>query len=94
VSSINNSAFNSCLSLATIHVKPTTPPTFGTNVFSGLPSKFIIYVPVGYGDTYKSATGWSTYADHILEEGQTRSRAMLSKSEDTLTDEPNTPEER
>jgi hypothetical protein len=79
VTSIGNSAFNSCVSLSEIHMQPTTPPTAGTGVFNNLPSNFIIYVPVGYGDTYKAASGWSTYADHILEEGQTPNRMMLAK---------------
>jgi hypothetical protein len=84
-----------CYALEVIHIEATTPPTLGGgNVFTGLPSNYIIYVPVGYAETYKSASGWLNYADHILEEGQTPNRLMLSKSEDTLTDEPNTPEER
>lgn len=80
VTSIGNNAFSSSYSLVEIHCLSTTPPTIGTYVFNGLPTDFIIYVPVGYGDTYKSATGWSTYADHIVEEGQTPNRAMLSSA--------------
>jgi hypothetical protein len=49
-----------------------------------LPSNFVIYVPVGYGETYKAAAGWSAYADHILEEGQTVTRAMKAKFEKTV----------
>lgn len=37
------------------------------------------YSPVTTGETYKSAAGWSAYSDHILEEGQTVTRAMQSK---------------
>ena len=40
----------------------------GTGVFTSLPADWICYVPVGYGDTYKAASGWSTYASHIQEE--------------------------
>ena len=79
VTSIDSGAFNACTLLAEIHCLPTTPPTLGTNVLQGLPNNFIIYVPVGTGETYKAAAGWSTYADHILEEGQTPNRAMLSR---------------
>lgn len=86
VTTIGNSAFSYCYSLATIHMLPTAPPTLGTNVFISLPNNFIIYVPVGTGDTYKSAAGWSTYADHILEEGQQPNRAMLAKFNSTNTD--------
>lgn len=78
VTSIGNTAFYSCNSLSEIHIQATTPPTLGTNNFQGLPSNYIIYVPVGTGDTYKSAAGWSAYSDHILEEGETPNRQMLS----------------
>ena len=89
IESIGNSAFASCRSLETVHCQATTPPTLGTNTFKDLPANWLCYVPVGYGETYKSATRWSDYADHILEEGQTPNRAMLSrlaKETDTDTD--------
>jgi hypothetical protein len=70
---------NNCNSLSEIHMRPTTPPTLGLYSFSTLPNDYIIYVPVGTGDTYKAASGWSAYADHILEEGQSVTRAMQRK---------------
>ena len=79
VESIGAYAFMSASTLSTIHALPTTPPTLVASAFNGLPSDFIIYVPVGTAETYKAAAGWSTYADHILEEGQTPNRAMLSR---------------
>ena len=79
VSSIGNSAFVNNMSCKIIHVQATVPPTLGTLVFSGAYPTFIIYVPVGTGDTYKSAAGWSAYSDHILEEGQTVTKAMQRK---------------
>ena len=79
ITQIANSAFGYCNSLSEIHIRATTPPTVGTNSFANIAPNYIIYVPVGYGDTYKSAAGWSTYADHILEEGQTPTRAMVAK---------------
>ena len=90
VESIGAYAFLDCPTLTSIHCLSTTPPTLGSDVFTGLPSGFIIYVPVGYGETYKAAGRWSAYADHILEEGQTPNRAMLSrlaKAVETDTDE-------
>lgn len=90
ITSIGATAFAYCTSLLDIHVQAITPPTMGTYVFSGLSANYVIYVPVGYGDTYKAAAGWSIYADHILEEGQTPNRAMLSrlaKAVETDTDE-------
>lgn len=76
---IGNAAFRYIPCLSEIYIEATVPPTLGTNVFDNIASNFIIYVPVGTGDTYKAASGWSTYADHILEEGQTPNRMMLAK---------------
>ena len=79
VEGIGNSAFAYCRSLNEIHVQATNPPTIGTTIFGNAASGFIIYVPQGTGDTYKAAAGWSAYADHILEEGQSVTRAMQRK---------------
>ena len=88
VTNIGNNVFNGCATLTEIHVQATTPPTLGADVFRNIASNYVIYVPVGYGDTYKAASGWSTYADHILEEGQTPNRMMLAKFNSAKTDEP------
>ena len=66
---------NSTRNLKTIIMKPTTPPTIalvtGWNADTTFPTdgsiKEII-VPAGCGETYKSATNWSYYADIIREE--------------------------
>jgi hypothetical protein len=86
VTSIDNLAFGYCSRLAEIHIQRTTPPTLGTNVFANISPDFIIYVPVGTAETYKAASGWSSYADHILEEGQTPNRAMIAKFNSENTD--------
>lgn len=87
IQDIGNSAFGSCYSLSEIHIQAQTPPTLGTTPFNNIASNFVIYVPVGYGDTYKSASGWSDCADHILEEGQTPTRAMVAKFNSTDNDD-------
>jgi hypothetical protein len=79
ISVIGAAAFAYCRTLREIHIQATIPPTLGENAFIGLPANFIIYVPVGYGETYKAASGWSAYADHILEEGQSLSMAALRR---------------
>lgn len=79
VTTISTSVFQNCSVLSKIHMQPTTPPTLGSSNFLGMPSNYIIYVPVGTGDTYKAASGWSTYADHIVEEGQSLSMAALRR---------------
>lgn len=94
LTSIGNTAFQYSQSLTEVHVQATTPPTLGNSVFTGLPGSYIIYVPVGYGETYKAAAGWSTYADHILEEGQTPNRAMLSRLAKAVETDTDTEEKR
>ena len=77
---IGSGAFSYAKSLTTVHVQATTPPTLtGSGWFTGTDNSLVIYVPVGTGDTYKAAAGWSAYSDHILEEGQTVTRAMQRK---------------
>ena len=65
VTSIWNYAFSNCSALASVTVEATTPPTLGTNAFDGTHADLVIYVPAGSVDTYKSASGWSTYASRI-----------------------------
>jgi hypothetical protein len=48
-------------SLTKLTVLATTPPTFSNE----LPSTVDIYVPADLVDTYKAASGWSTYASQI-----------------------------
>ncbi len=60
-------AFEFCSSLQAVYVEATTPPTLGTSVFDYCHANLKIYVPAGCGETYKTATGWSYYADKIVE---------------------------
>ena len=68
VTSIGGSALQigSSTNKATITMKPTTPPQISSNTFTTSKLNKII-VPVGCGDTYKSATNWSNFADYIEE---------------------------
>lgn len=67
ITSIGQAAFRGCSALATLICRATTPPTLGSNVFLGNPSSQKIYVPNGYGNAYKSASGWSSYSSKIYE---------------------------
>ncbi len=74
VTRIGAYAFHYCTSLSKVICKPTTPPTavpaititssswsaFGTNA-----SDRKIYVPTASLEAYKTAKGWSDYADYI-----------------------------
>lgn len=65
VTSIGNSAFRYCDRLRSVTVNASTPPTLGSYVFSGVDYYMKIYVPAASVDVYKSASGWSDYADKI-----------------------------
>ena len=66
VTEIREWAFRYCSNLINVYCKPKTPPTTGGNVFEGNASDRKIYVPTASVDAYKSASGWSTYADDIV----------------------------
>ena len=72
VTSIFSQAFYDCSSLKEVHVKPISPPSLGTNVFTGTSSNIKIYVPYSSDhsilNSYKTATNWSTYDNKIFEE--------------------------
>ena len=64
VTNIGNSAFYDCRSLSSVTINAVTPPTLGSGAFYGI-YDYIIYVPAASLNAYKTADGWSTYADRI-----------------------------
>lgn len=68
VTSIGMSAFSNCSSLTHITMLSTTPPALSSEGIPAIPSTVTtITVPVGCSNAYKTANGWSTYADKIVE---------------------------
>lgn len=69
---IGSLAFSTNDYLATVYMLATTPPNLeqdssgGYSIFDA-DAKFSIIVPKGCGATYKAATGWSKYANKIVE---------------------------
>lgn len=61
VSDIGNMAFY-ITNLNSITIKSVSPPSVGNNVVG---YSTIIYVPAELVDTYKTASGWSSYASRI-----------------------------
>ena len=59
VTSMKTNAFYGCSNLTDMYMKPTTPPSLGASNI--IPTTTTIHVPVGSGDTYKSATYWADY---------------------------------
>jgi len=69
VASFGTYAISGCYSLSQAHVYSTTPPTLADNkIFSGVSSDFVLYVPRGSLNAYKTATNWSAYASYMQEE--------------------------
>ena len=68
ITSIDDRVFDYCYELKEIHCKATTPPTL--EMFSLLSniSGRKIYVPHGSVEVYKTAEGWSDFADQIIGE--------------------------
>ena len=64
VTDIDSGAFDNCTGLSSIFVRAATPPTIGSSVFNGT-NNCPIYVPAPSVEAYKSANGWSDYADRI-----------------------------
>lgn len=69
VAVIGDRAFDDCRQLKSITIQANTPPTLsGDNVFRMVgfaTDEWKIYVPSASVNTYKYATGWSTYSDKI-----------------------------
>ena len=64
VTSIGGQAFYECQGASAFTCLATTPPTIGSNVFTDT-NNCPIYVPAASVDTYKAASGWSSYASRI-----------------------------
>ena len=64
VTSIIGESFKYCSSLTSITIQATTPPTLGSYAFDST-NNCPIYVPAESVDAYKTASGWSSYADRI-----------------------------
>ncbi|MBR2031705.1 MAG: leucine-rich repeat protein [Alistipes sp.] len=66
VTEIGSYAFAYCSSLKYVYCKPTTPPTGDYTMFYKNASWRKIYVPTSSVDAYKTADGWSDYANYIV----------------------------
>ena len=66
VTTIGVGAFKNCSNLTSVYCKAITPPAGGVDMFYHNAYNRKIYVPMGSVDAYKSASGWSEYADDIV----------------------------
>ena len=67
---IGGNAFSVMSNLKYVRLMGITPPTIEENTFENPPSASFegFLVPSGCGETYKTAEGWSAFADYIIEE--------------------------
>lgn len=69
VTSVGGAFCRNCTDLEIVIVLPIIPPsvidTYYGALFANSSENLVIYVPSESVDTYKSASGWSTYADRI-----------------------------
>jgi len=65
VTSMGNYAFLDSNALIEVFMRGTTPPTIGTDIFRNINPVPTIYVPDSAVNTYKAASGWSTYSSYI-----------------------------
>lgn len=65
VTAIGARAFENSYTLRTVTVAGETPATLGEMVFAWPGGSFRIIVPDGFEDVYRSAAGWSEYAQYI-----------------------------
>ena len=68
VTSIGYRSFDECNALVEIHCKATTPPTLEQYAFEATVNGRKIFVPQGSVEAYKTAEGWSNFADQIIGE--------------------------
>lgn len=65
ITSIGSKAFYYCTGLTALIFNSTTPPTLANTDALSNTNNCPIYVPASSVDTYKAASGWSTYASRI-----------------------------
>lgn len=71
VTNIGEEAFYDCIRMVEATLLPQTPPACGKDAFSQYAysdfpaATYPIYVPAGSVDAYRTASGWSGYADRI-----------------------------
>ncbi len=82
---ITSSAFQSITTLEKIEVKAKTPPTLGGDGVFDDTNNCPIIVPYYAIDDYKTADGWSAYADRIVSNMDVPSHFPLSEEQKTMT---------
>ena len=84
VTSIGNNAFFSCDSLNTVVILAKNPMPISIGLLNGVFSynnRITFYCPAALGEAYKTASGWSEYADQIVADDFKLSFLLNAKAE-------------
>lgn len=65
LTSIHRYTFRGCTALRNVEVRRSTPPAISEHLFDDCPNLAHIYVPASAVNAYKTASGWSAYANKI-----------------------------
>lgn len=65
IQTLSNGTFQALSAFYNITCYATTPPAFSNSPFRYTSIRGVIYVPAESVDSYKSASGWSTWASRI-----------------------------
>ena len=65
ITTIGTNAFLDCTGLTILTIENATPPEIYGQILSGVAKNITIYVPAESVEKYKTAKGWSVYADKI-----------------------------
>ena len=79
VTTIRSYAFHNCTALATVTMRPSSPPELYSSALYGCNHLAKIVVPAGTCADYAEQYDWSDYADIIEDENGARARIDLSK---------------
>ena len=63
---IGDGSFENCQNLTSLYIAATTPPILSSGAFNVVTDTLKIYVPVKSINAYKSAEGWSVFADRFV----------------------------
>ena len=85
---IGDEAFKGCTSFSNISIKAVNPPITGSNAFDEIPTWKTVAVPYTAKDDYQNTSGWSRFANHIVEKSYWNGKAEPWTKGSGTTDDP------
>ena len=82
ITSIADETFSGCTSLVKVYLKPTVPPTLGSDVFNGIVSNVQLIVPDEVVSDYQNAEGWRDLFNNFRTESSQNNSDIVINTED------------